>query len=292
MRYKIYFLFFFCNITTTTIAQQYRYYLDNNLSSTSEKNALFIGKGMRIDSTFKLDCFNKFSNKLIMSIHFTDSTLSEMSGGFKSYYENGVIENIGLYANNLEEGVWIKRDTSGLITDSSTYEMGIKYSYANFQYSSFKQLTTYEFTDSLKNTYKYISFDSTGSKIAEANFIGNNGIYNVYDSGKVTTRNVFTRELKEAKCEKWKSHLEKNLHPEIGADKGIKSGTYQVIIKFIVNIDGSISNIEPETKFGFGLEAEASRVIKISPEWTASSLFGIPIKAERRQPITFVYSGY
>jgi antitoxin component YwqK of YwqJK toxin-antitoxin module len=290
MRRILSFLFFFCAVITIASAQQYKYYLDNNLSSTTEKAALFIGKGMFIDTAFKLDCFNKFNNKLIMSIHFTDSTLGEMDGGFKSYYENGIIENTGLFANNLEEGVWIKRDTIGLLTDSSYYNKGVKLSYAKFEYNKYKQLSTFEFTDSIKNTFQYISYDSTGKKTLDVNFLGNNGIYNKYDSGKVITTKVFTRDMIEAKCEKFKKHLETNLRPNIGMENGAKPGLYQVIIKFIVNIDGTISDIEAETKFGFGMETEAIRVIKNSPKWTGASFFGIPVRAYRRQPITFLYS--
>jgi antitoxin component YwqK of YwqJK toxin-antitoxin module len=271
---------------------KYKYNLDLNFLSTSEKDALFIGKGIMVDSCFKLDCFNKFDNSLIMSLHFKDSTLSEMNGSFKSLYKNGILESKGVFKNNLEEGVWLKRDSSGLLTDSTYYEAGVRLSYAKFEYNKYKQLSTFEFTDSIKNTYEYISFDSTGAKMLDVNFLGNNGIYNKYDSGKVITTKVFTREMIEAKCERFKKYLETNLRSSIGMDSGAKAGAYQVIIKFIVNINGSISDIEAETKFGFGMEKEAIRVIKNSPKWTAASFFGIPVKAYRRQPITFVYAGY
>jgi antitoxin component YwqK of YwqJK toxin-antitoxin module len=281
------------NIAISCFSQDYKYvyYLDNNLVSTNESAALFVGKGKIENGNFKLDCFNKLNNSLIMTIYFTDSTLSDMNGSFTSFYKNGVKENVGNYLNNLEEGFWIKRDTSGLLRDSSIYKSGVKYAYAKFEYNTHKQVSSYEFTDSLKNTYQYISFDSTGTKKAEANFIGNNGIYNFYDSGKVKSENVFSRELKEAECPAFKKHLLETLRPDESITKGAKPGIYQIIIRFIVNTDGSVSDIVAETNYGYGMEAEGIRVIKNSPKWTPASMFGKLVKAYRRQPITFSYTG-
>jgi hypothetical protein len=293
MKQKIYCLLFLFNIAISCFSQEYKYvyYLDNNLVSTNESAALFVGKGKIENGKFKLYCFNKLNNSLIMTIHFTDSSLSDMNGNFTSFYKNGIEENVGNYINNLEEGTWIKRDTSGLLKDSSIYKNGIKYAYAKFEYNNHKQISSYEFTDSLKNTYQYLSFDSTGTKVAEASFTGNNGIYNVYDSGKVKSENVFSRELKEAECPAFKKHLEKTLKADVGVINGVKYGIYQVIIKFIVNIDGTISDIVAETNHGYGMEAEGIRVIQKSPKWKPASMFGKLIKAYRRQPITFYYSG-
>ena len=258
--------------------------------STTKNEAFFIAKGKIENDKFKLDCFDKEENHLIMTIHFTDSSLSEMNGNFSSFYDNGVLENEGNYVNSLEDGIWIKRDTVGLMIDSSFYEKGLKYTYAKFEYSKRKALTNYQFTDSLKNTYQYITFDSVGTKIEEANFIGDNGIYNVYDSGKVKTKNVFTRKLIEAECKSFKTHLQKTLNANVGMENGAKPGTYQVVVKFIVNKDGTISDIKAETKFGHKMEEEVIKVIMKSPEWTPASIFGIPVKAYRRQPVTFVIS--
>ena len=86
----------------------------------------------------------------------------------------------------------------------------------------------------------------------------------------------------------WTRFLTKNLHANLPAKKGAPKGTYQVIIRFIIGIDGSIESTEPETKFGFAMEEEAIRVIKQSPPWTPAIMYGKPVKAYRRQPITFL----
>jgi len=59
-------------------------------------------------------------------------------------------------------------------------------------------------------------------------------------------------------------------------------------IGFIVSKDGSISDVVAETKFGYGMEAEAVKIIKKGPKWTPALQNGRNVNAYRRQPITFI----
>ncbi len=61
-----------------------------------------------------------------------------------------------------------------------------------------------------------------------------------------------------------------------------------MIVRFIVSKDGSISDVQAETKFGHGMEEEAIRAIKKGPRWTPAIQNGRNVNAYRRQPITFV----
>jgi len=88
----------------------------------------------------------------------------------------------------------------------------------------------------------------------------------------------------------WRRYLEKNLDPNAPIDNGAPQGTYQVIVKFIVSKDGSISDVQSETKFGYGMEAEAIKIIKKGPKWTPALQNGRNVNAYRRQPVTFVVS--
>ena len=88
----------------------------------------------------------------------------------------------------------------------------------------------------------------------------------------------------------WRRFLEKNLNPSTPIDNGAPEGTYQVIVRFIVSKDGSISDVQAETKHGFGMEDEAVKVIKRGPKWTPALQNGRNVNAYRRQPITFVVS--
>lgn len=89
----------------------------------------------------------------------------------------------------------------------------------------------------------------------------------------------------------WKKFLEKNLRADIPVTKNAPSGTYKVIIQFIVHKDGSLSDMKALTNFGYGLEVEALRVMKKSPQWIPAIQNGIKVTAYRKQPITFLVGG-
>ncbi len=88
----------------------------------------------------------------------------------------------------------------------------------------------------------------------------------------------------------WRRYLQNNLDANTPIDNGAPEGTYQVIIRFIVSRDGTISDVQPETKFGYGMEGEAVKIIKKGPKWTPALQNGRNVNAYRRQPITFVVS--
>lgn len=103
---------------------------------------------------------------------------------------------------------------------------------------------------------------------------------------------VFTKVEQEAKfpngLEGWRKFLMKTLDPNKPIKNGAPSGTYTVIIKFIVSKDGKVSDVQAETNHGFGMEAQAISAIKKSPDWLAAVQNGKPVNAYRRQPITFL----
>lgn len=86
----------------------------------------------------------------------------------------------------------------------------------------------------------------------------------------------------------WTRYLERNLNANTPVDNSAPPGTYQVIVRFIVSKDGSISDVQAETKHGYGMEEEAIRAIKKGPKWTPALQNGRNVNAYRRQPITFV----
>jgi hypothetical protein len=85
----------------------------------------------------------------------------------------------------------------------------------------------------------------------------------------------------------WMQYLSTAVNTKVPVKKGAKKGLYNVIIRFIIETDGRVSNVEAETALGFGMEEEAMRVIKRSPKWSPLIVLGKTSRALRRQPITF-----
>src|SRR5688500_16717004 len=86
----------------------------------------------------------------------------------------------------------------------------------------------------------------------------------------------------------WRKYLERNLEPNVPVENGANEGTYTVIVQFIVDKEGKISDVKSLSNHGHGMEEEAIRVIKRGPDWVPAIQNGRNVKAYRKQPITFI----
>ncbi|MBO9684791.1 MAG: energy transducer TonB [Flavisolibacter sp.] len=85
----------------------------------------------------------------------------------------------------------------------------------------------------------------------------------------------------------WKRYLETNLRTDVAIDSGAAAGSYQAIVQFVVDVQGMVSELKVLKDPGFGMGAEAMRVIKKSGKWKPAIQDGRQVKAYRKQPITF-----
>jgi len=88
----------------------------------------------------------------------------------------------------------------------------------------------------------------------------------------------------------WRKYLESNLDQNVPVKNGCKPGEYTVVIQFIVDKEGGVSDVRALTNHGFGMEEEAMRMIKKGPYWVPAVQNGRQVKAYRKQAITFVIS--
>lgn len=291
---RIFLFLFFISMSLFCDAQdyKYKYFLDEDLSSVNEQIATFIGKGLVENNLFKLDCFNLRTNVLIFSAHFMDSSLATFKGPFKSYYINGIIENEGSYNNNVEQGLWVKKDSVDNIIDSTYYNQGIIEKKIHRSYDSNKNVTFYDVIDSVSKKYFSITYKNDGAIDFIEDLQNDTGTLTTYENGEELVRKVNIKDKIEARyaggASAYSDYLRKNLKASVPSDNNAPSGAYTVMIKFIVNVDGTLSDFMPETNFGYGMEKEAMRVLKTSPKWQPASFYGKNVKAYRRQPITFV----
>lgn len=86
---------------------------------------------------------------------------------------------------------------------------------------------------------------------------------------------------------KWKQYLERVLSDANPAENGAPEGVYSVLVQFVVDTDGSISDVKPLTDFGYGMEDIAVKTIKRGPKWKPAIQNGRQVKAYRKQMITF-----
>ncbi|MBN3519579.1 energy transducer TonB [Algoriphagus lutimaris] len=84
----------------------------------------------------------------------------------------------------------------------------------------------------------------------------------------------------------WNEYLANNLsYPDQARRMGVE-GT--VIVKFVVNKDGSVSNVEILRGIGAGADEEALRVVQNSPDWKPGNQRGRAVNTRMRLPIRFM----
>ncbi|MFN8243236.1 MAG: N-acetylmuramoyl-L-alanine amidase [Ferruginibacter sp.] len=89
-------------------------------------------------------------------------------------------------------------------------------------------------------------------------------------------------------AEGWKNYLLKNLDAAVPAREGWRHGTYTVNVNFIVQKDGSITDIKTENYPGSKTAQHCIELLKKSPRWEPAIQNGITVAAYRKQPISFV----
>ena len=73
-------------------------------------------------------------------------------------------------------------------------------------------------------------------------------------------------------------------YPPEAEKKGLQG---RVILSFIVETDGSISNVEIKKSIHPLLDAEAIRVVKAMPQWYPGKHKGQPVRVKYTLPLTF-----
>jgi hypothetical protein len=88
--------------------------------------------------------------------------------------------------------------------------------------------------------------------------------------------------------QEWGKFLSRQLGGFNPADNGAPIGRFTCIAQFVVSKDGTLSNIQMLTQWGYGMEAAAIKSLQLSPLWLPAMQNGKPVNAYRKQPFTFI----
>jgi hypothetical protein len=86
------------------------------------------------------------------------------------------------------------------------------------------------------------------------------------DEHKVFTHSEIAASYQKGEKKLFK-YIEDNINKKTLLENGAPKGDYNVRIRFIVNIDGTAYDFNPESKNGFGLEDETIKVLKTIQKW-------------------------
>ena len=125
--------------------------------------------------------------------------------------------------------------------------------------------------------------DSSGKN--QGNSLNGNGEGNT--SGVVSVIDVFPKYPGGDDARLW--FLRKNVrYPETAMKSSIQG---VVIVIFIIETDGSLSNIDVTKSIGGGCDEEAVRVVKLMPKWEPARRNGKAVRVVVRMPIIFKMPG-
>lgn len=88
----------------------------------------------------------------------------------------------------------------------------------------------------------------------------------------------------------WQKFLEKNLNSLVLVENGAPAGLYTVTAHFIVNKDGSVSDLGIDEDAGYGSGSEVLRVMNNLSRWQPAMYHDKPVKSFQKQSITFTVS--
>ena len=80
-------------------------------------------------------------------------------------------------------------------------------------------------------------------------------------------------------------YLQKNIkYPQMARESGIQG---RVFVNFVVEPDGSVSNVKVLRSLGGGCDEEAMRVVKAMPKWKPGKQRGKPVRVSYILPVNF-----
>ncbi|MCW3075142.1 MAG: hypothetical protein JWP69_2211 [Flaviaesturariibacter sp.] len=223
---------------------------------------------------------------LAIDAWYKDSAAKIPHGKETWYHTTGYPETEGNYVDGKKEGPWLRFSDSGLLKDSLNYAAGY-YNGQQLKWNGEGYLTDSAVFDGRGNgtwvhwtdegivysagryvrdtakigRWKY--YHSNGNVLATEDYTGDGKpVCHCYTAEGVELDTLLCYE-KEANftggLNAWRKYLERSLNAQVPGDNGAKNGYYTVLVKFVVDKEGNISNISALTKHGYGMEEEVIR---------------------------------
>jgi len=295
---------------------EYYYNSDNKLSEKSNASfVLIVYKENPGDQLWKRDYFTKVDHKKL-SIGYCKDSLGLIQQGACKYFDyKGNLDETGYFENDKKNGEWIAYFTSGKKRRVFNYSNGKKsglnlewYENGNIRDSfdldkngNGHGLGLYEdgqkkyegmFADGRKKgEWKYY-YDMPGNKQSmtatfEKDSLLSSGCFD--REGKVQKDCAYEKEARFVGGHpEWVQYLIKTI-TKSKYTKYMKRGEqYTTVVKFVVDGEGNVTDAAVEVPNVEKLDRIAENIIAKSPRWEPAIQYNQPVRAYRRQPITFV----
>ena len=252
-------------------------------------------------------------DKLEMDGYYEDKSLEIKTGPFKYYHKNGEMSSAGFYRQNKKIGQWLSWSAGKRLIDSSFYNQDGVLARTSIRWYESGQVSDSIICDDIGDGYKksfwiegsasaygkllkgkrsgkWTYYVKSGSICQEVIYEADSAMrFTCYDNkGNVQSKNCYYEKEAEFKGkEKWGSFLGTamtNLAP-----KAYWNGEFwgTVMVSFAIDTDGSVVDVSIWSSTESRLNDAAINIIKSSPKWEPAIQYNRPVKAFRKQPMTF-----
>jgi len=85
----------------------------------------------------------------------------------------------------------------------------------------------------------------------------------------------------------WFKFLSKNIHQEVAEKNGAPRGNYTVVVSFLIDTAGKLSEVTILNDPGYGTANDVLKALKHSPDWLPATINGKPVIYRQKQNITY-----
>lgn len=109
------------------------------------------------------------------------------------------------------------------------------------------------------------------------------------EEGKEIPKYVYFKEaVYPGGAQGWLQYMTSHFRSDVAGKNNAPSGRYTVVLHFLVNKDGTVSDVEAENDPGYGTVEEAIRTIKYSGKWLPAIQNNEQVRFLQRQQVTSV----
>jgi hypothetical protein len=255
--------------------KQYVYYFDKDLRPADKAHAVFYGTGQKENGLVKLMLYNSSDKHLLLTEHFTDSTLQEAQGLFTSFFTAGTKESEGNYAGGRQDGDWVTWNADGDVIDSSVFENGQAIKSTSFTYFTKGKRESVIYNDLKNHKFQRTTYDKENKIVREDT--------TSQDEDKIFTKMEIEPQFPGGE-RAWDLYIKKQVaahKDEADAARG------SCRLRFIVDTSGKVSEITPIACTNSWLAGIGKDALKNGPGWVCGLQNGRKVKAYKIETVSY-----
>ncbi len=244
-------------------------YYDTLFKVVPKENSTYYYQFEDRDSFYNCTAYYSSSNKLYSKFMAVDSNLNGAIGTVICYYESGKIKDSMFYYPNGK----------------------IIFEYQYYENSNKKRVTKYGKESGTYDTWAFYENGKLWAHVYKRKAFDKLENYVFDEEGNQISDYIFEQpsEFPGGPAD-WLKYIESNLNRNLPIENGAPPGKYTVVVNFIIDTTGAISDVQAENDPGYGTKEEAERIIKNSTKWIPAIQFNQPVISHHKQSITFIVS--